>query len=70
METDLQKLTCSKCGCETVRVFVREGLVVLECTECASTSDLVVVVKPPKIEFRFGKDSQGALSKKEHLPKP
>lgn len=65
MNPDLEKhkLTCSSCGGELVRVFVREASVTTECATCSSTSELVVVVQPPKIEFRFSEGSSGRLMK-------
>lgn len=63
MERDMEKLTCTSCGGDIVRVYVKNHLVMTECVNCASTSELVVVVEPPKIEFRFGQGSQGTMSK-------
>lgn len=61
METCQKKMSCSHCGCETVYLVTENIRVFAECTKCTSTSELVVVVVPPKIEFRFANRSLGSL---------
>ena len=59
-----QKVLCSYCGCGSVHIIIADRRVFAKCTECASTSEIVSVVEPPRIEFRFGESSRGMLSVK------
>jgi len=43
METNINKLVCGHCGTENHLAYIRQnGEILLECTKCGSTSEVVI----------------------------
>lgn len=59
MELNAKQLKCGNCGNETVRVFDVSGVLMLECTQCKSTTK--ITVSKPEIELEFGDGSDGRM---------
>lgn len=60
MKQNMKEMKCGACGNNKVTIYTDERhQLTAECTECKSTTDLIV--RKPKIEFEFAPGSDGIL---------
>jgi len=61
METEVKIYRCGNCGNPTHNLYKRKNDdIIVECTECKSTS--IISASQPKLNIEFGDDSEGRIA--------